>query len=207
MFLNYHYWFFKKALSNKLCDDIVKSGLKQKSDKALTLGYENKKLNKKEKNSLLKLRNSEVSWLSDVWIYKEIHPYIHEANIRAGWNFDWDYTEKCQFTIYGKNQHYGWHYDSMTAPYDVPNNPNFNKKIRKLSAVISLSDPKDYKGGELLFDLSRSTNYLDKSIKCSEIKERGSIVVFPSFLWHTVTPVTKGTRYSLVTWSLGFPFK
>ena len=40
-----------------------------------------------------------------------------------------------------------------------------------------------------------------------EILPKGSIVVFPSFVWHRVQPVTKGTRYSLVIWNLGYPFK
>ena len=44
-------------------------------------------------------------------------------------------------------------------------------------------------------------------IQCKEIFPKGSIVVFPSFLWHRVKPVTKGTRYSLVLWHLGYPFK
>jgi PKHD-type hydroxylase len=43
--------------------------------------------------------------------------------------------------------------------------------------------------------------------KCEEIRERGSIVVFPSHVWHRVKPVTKGTRYSLVIWNLGYPFR
>jgi PKHD-type hydroxylase len=43
--------------------------------------------------------------------------------------------------------------------------------------------------------------------KCEEAKQIGSIVVFPSFVWHRVCPVTKGTRYSLVIWNLGYPFK
>ena len=41
---------------------------------------------------------------------------------------------------------------------------------------------------------------------CSEIAEKGSIVVFPSFVYHRVKPVTKGVRYSLVVWNLGNPF-
>ena len=40
-----------------------------------------------------------------------------------------------------------------------------------------------------------------------EILPKGSIVVFPSHLWHRVKPVTRGTRYSLVVWHLGYPFK
>jgi len=42
---------------------------------------------------------------------------------------------------------------------------------------------------------------------CTEILPRGSIVVFPSHVWHRVRPVTKGVRYSLVIWNLGYPFK
>jgi len=36
-----------------------------------------------------------------------------------------------------------------------------------------------------------------------ELRNRGTIIVFPSFLEHQVTPVTKGTRYSLVQWYSG----
>ena len=50
-------------------------------------------------------------------IYKEIQPYIHQANNNAGWNFDWDYSESCQFTIYKKKQYYDWHCDSWDKPY------------------------------------------------------------------------------------------
>ena len=42
---------------------------------------------------------------------------------------------------------------------------------------------------------------------CTEIKSQGSLVVFPSFVKHRVKPVTKGTRYSLVIWNLGQPYK
>ena len=43
--------------------------------------------------------------------------------------------------------------------------------------------------------------------QCQEILPKGSIIVFPSFVWHRVKPVRKGTRYSLVVWHLGEPFK
>jgi hypothetical protein len=38
--------------------------------------------------------------MNDAWIYKEIQPYIHQANRNAGWNFEWDRSESCQFTKY-----------------------------------------------------------------------------------------------------------
>ena len=44
-------------------------------------------------------------------------------------------------------------------------------------------------------------------VKVKEILPKGSIVVFPSHVWHRVKPVTSGTRYSLVVWSIGDPFK
>ena len=47
-----------------------------------------------------------------------------------------------------------------------------------------------------------------KPVKCKEILPKGSLVVFPSFVWHRVCPVKKcGERKSLVIWNLGWPFK
>ncbi len=45
-----------------------------------------------------------------------------------------------------------------------------------------------------------------KAINMGIKKSKGSVIVFPSFIYHRVTPVTKGTRYSLVTWNLGYPY-
>ena len=139
--------------------------------------------------------------------YKEIQPYVHEANQSAGWNFDWDFSEACQFTIYKENQYYGWHYDSAPEPYDDPNNLNIHGKIRKLSVTISLSDESDYEGGDFEFDFRSSEDGSNQPQICKEIRPKGSIVVFPSFVWHRVKPVISGTRHSLVIWNLGWPFR
>jgi PKHD-type hydroxylase len=66
---------------------------------------------------------------------------------------------------------------------------------RKLSLVLQLSDPADYEGGRFEFCGCPSPG--------AEFKERGSILVFPSYRAHRVTPVTKGSRTSLVTWVWG----
>jgi len=99
-----------------------------------------------------------------------------------------------------------WHCDSWATPYDERNNPDFRGKIRKLSVSCLLSDPKDYKGGDLEFQIR---NQDDPTIvnNTEHIRKRGSIIVFPSFVWHRVKPVTEGTRYSLVIWNLGPPWK
>jgi PKHD-type hydroxylase len=207
MNLFHNYWYFKSAFSSEFCDKIINHSKNQKSKLATTGEYANKKkLNEKEKKDLKKDRNSNVVWLNDQWIYKELHPYINAANKNAGWNFQWDWSESCQFTKYKKGQFYDWHCDSWDKPYNRPNEPNINYKIRKLSVTCSLSDPKEYEGGELQFQL-RNKKDPNKILTCSEILPRGSIVVFPSFVWHRVTPVTKGTRYSLVVWNLGYPFR
>ena len=76
----------------------------------------------------------------------------------------------------------------------------------KLSIVITLVDGSEYEGGDLEMNF-RHKNKVDEIKKITEIREKGSVIVFPSFIWHRVTPVTAGTRYSLVNWNLGFPFR
>ena len=133
------------------------------------------------------------------------------ANKNAGWNFDWDFSESCQFTKYKLNQYYDWHCDSWDKPYDKPDDKNSHGKIRKLSMTCQLTDGSEYEGGELEFDFRNYAPHMrDEAkhlIKAKEILPKGSIVVFPSELWHRVKPVTKGIRYSLVVWHLGYPFK
>ena len=77
--------------------------------------------------------------------------------------------------------------------------------------TCQLTDGSEYKGGELEFDfrdydppLRDESQHLKKAI---EILPKGSIIVFPSFVWHRVKPVRQGVRYSLVSWHVGDPFK
>ena len=204
-----HYWYFKSALSPRFCDEVIKYANSQKELMAKTGGLEDKKLNKKEILDLKKKRDSNIVWLDEPWIYKEIHPYVHIANKNAKWNFQWDWSEKCQFTKYKLNQYYDWHCDTWDNHDEMPYS-NMKGKVRKLSMTCQLSDGTDYKGGELEFDFRNYDPHLRDAkkhvVQCKEILSKGSIVVFPSFLWHRVKPVTSGTRYSLVLWNLGRAF-
>ena len=139
------------------------------------------------------------SWISDRWVYKEIQPYVHQANANAGWNFQWDYSESCQFTKYdgSKKQHYDWHTDAGTRI-------NENGKVRKLSMTVALVDGSEYEGGD--FEINMSTPDRENVHVIKEAKVKGSVTIFPSFVWHRVKPVTAGTRYSLVNWHQGRPF-
>ena len=214
MNLFHKYWYFKEAISPRTCDEIIRYGLAQKNREQIAFTGDpkfkrdlmKKPPTKKELKDLRKTRNSNVTWLDDRWIYDAVQPFVHAANKNADWNFQWDWSEACQFTRYSKGQFYDWHCDSWDLPY-TQEGPT-KGKIRKLSVTVSLSDPKDYVGGELEFDY-RNKNPKEKTslVKCTEIAPRGSVVVFPSFLWHRVCPVKRGTRYSLVMWNLGLPFK
>ncbi len=173
------------------------------------------------------IRDSEISWLNDQWLYDRMYPFLHEANEKAGWRYQFDVSESFQFTKYGINQFYGWHADGNSChlgkykraipgvtlkgengryPNMYTDNQDQVGKIRKLSMTINLNKPGEYEGGNLKFDFGPHVTG-KRYHECTEIRPQGSIIIFPSFLYHQVTPVTSGTRYSLVLWTLGQPFK
>lgn len=211
MNLENYYYYFTSVLPLRFCNDLVKYANSLKEEKALTGGQQKYLQNPSDFTDadiqrFNKARDSNLVWLNEPWILKEIQPYIQQANIQAKWNFDWDYTEDSQFTKYKLNQHYDWHCDSWPQPYDCPENLNKHNKIRKLSAVCTLSDKSEYEGGELEFQFRGGDDPTPTQV-CKEIMPKGSIVVFPSFVWHRVKPVLSGERYSLVIWNLGHPYK
>tara|TARA_R110000851_G_scaffold56089_1_gene131311 strand:- start:814 stop:1440 length:627 start_codon:yes stop_codon:yes gene_type:complete len=208
MNLNNYYWYFKSVVPPRICDDIIKHGLSKSERMARTGGYGDKELTRDQIKDMKRKRNSDLVWMNDRWIYNELQPYVHLANKKAGWNFNWERSESCQFTKYKLNQYYDWHCDSDSKPYEKGNDKGM---IRKLSMTCQLTDGSEYEGGELEFDFRQYDPHMrDESKhlqKAKEILPKGSIIVFPSFVWHRVKPVTKGTRYSLVMWSTGYPYK
>ena len=212
MNISNYFWYFQSALTPRFCDNVIEYALHKQEVIARTGGYENKKLSQDDIKNLHQKRKSDLVWLNETWIYKEIHPYVLQANKNAGWNFEWDRSESCQFTKYKLNQYYDWYCDSWDKPYERKdkNSPE-NGKIRKLSMTCQLTDGSEYKGGELEFDFRNYDPHMRDELShirtATEILPKGSIIVFPSFVWHRVKPVTKGVRYSLVVWHLGAPFK
>ncbi len=79
-------------------------------------------------------------------------------------------------------------------------------KVRKISMTLNLTDPTSYEGGNLKFDLGPHVEG-DRLKVLDDSRLQGSLIVFPSFTYHCVTPVTSGTRYSLVLWLLGKPWQ
>jgi PKHD-type hydroxylase len=106
-------------------------------------------------------------------------------------DFQFDLTgfaEGIQFTQYkAPSGHYVKHVDCIPGA------------TRKLSLSLQLTDPKDYEGGDVVFHYKNNPDVAPKS--------KGTVIIFPSYVLHEVTPVTRGERYSLVAWITGPQFK
>jgi PKHD-type hydroxylase len=214
MILNHFSWKYTEGIPPRNCDEIIAYANSKKEEERLALtGIETDKkvesindLNTEEIKDLKKRRISNVIWLDEKWIYKLFQPFVSDANKNAGWNFQWDFSETCQYTTYGVGQFYDWHMDGFSNPYKKEGQL-FNK-IRKLSVTLLLSDPSEYEGGMLeFFEPNISPKEKPKIILEEERPLKGSIVVFPAHIYHRVTPVTKGVRKSLVVWNCGYPYK
>jgi hypothetical protein len=107
MLLKNYYYYFKKAFNKKFCEDVINLGLSSKDDLGVIGSVDSVDpirypLDNSDLKKLKKTRNSNIAWLSQDWIYRTVHPYIQAANEKAGWNFEWDKSETCQFTKYTK---------------------------------------------------------------------------------------------------------
>ena len=189
MNLKNYYWYFDSELSDKICDDIIEyaKSTREKERAKIGLGtYAQEKY-----QDLKRQRNSDVCWIDEPWLYEILNPYIHTANVNANWNFNWEWNEVAQFTHYKKGQFYNWHQDDWGGEKYVskdehPNsnlateNKSYVGKVRKLSSIIQLTDPKKYSGGELFFPKH------EYEYSC----ENNSIIIFPGWVQHGVTEVS-----------------
>jgi PKHD-type hydroxylase len=117
--------------------------------------------------------------------------YLHLAN-RNAFGVDIGYHIECQFAAYKSDNAgcYKWHMDSAPASHTAALD-------RKLTMVALLSDPSDFTGGEFMLQGADELPKLGK----------GSVLVFPSFISHQVTPVVEGERFSMVAWAEGPPWR
>lgn len=140
------------------------------------------------------LRNCYVTYVDKTdknkWIHDRIEKCIKEENEKYWKCQITDYSQPMRLMTYKKDQHFGsWHQDNGVK----------ETSFRKLTAILQVSDPKDYEGGE--FQISGSEELPPES------KKQGNIIIFPCYLLHRVTKVTKGTRHSVVHRAIGEPFR
>ena len=179
-----------KAVPEKLCDEMVKESSEYTEHLAGVMW--------KKEADLKKDRNSKVRWYPlDHWIVPKLCEIASEVN-KQDYLFNVTNLQCPQFTEYTKGQHYQWHRDICRAPEDGP----YPGLVRKLSMCIQQSNFEDYKGGNFFIK-----DFNNKQHKPEEFKNKGDLLVFPSFLLHQVTEVKGGKRYSLVCWFMGPPFQ
>ena len=139
-------------------------------------------------------RSSKISWVPQDKFPKELQQCIDSAN--KLYNFSLHEFESLQYSRYEEGDHYDWHVDNHSKPYN-------NGMIRKLSFSICLND--EFEGGD--FDLGRPSPLTGKTnIETFKLK-KGQMIVFPSHTWHKVNKVTKGIRKTLVGWVVGSQWK
>jgi len=136
-------------------------------------------------------RISRVAWLPNDsrwgWLYQAMHGYVQQFNLHYGFDV-WGFHESMQYLEYGQGGHFDWHVDAG-VPGAAP---------RKLSFTLQLSDPASYDGGDL------EVWGADRAVVS---RARGTLICFPSFVLHRVTPVTRGMRRAIVAWATGEPFR
>ena len=161
------------------------------------------------------VRSSGVCFFNDDSLHHQNYGQMIVANWHMGLRWEINGAEPFQFTSYKSTDkgHYMWHIDGgqdhshvRTPIFENPPNLNFTNQpnlagtVRKISCSIILND--DYEGGELGFRWFEDKEEADIQL----VKPKAlDCVFFESSLCHTVKPVTKGTRYSIVRWYSGPP--
>lgn len=178
-----HYWIRHKAVYLPMCDmALLERQYMEAKDGGIGVNNEGDPTN---------IRKSKISWAPpNYWLEGIMFNNMLYANREANWNFEITSCEQVQLAEYKENCYYGWHIDTFFL--------NTSGTDRKLTAVVQLNDPSEYEGGQLQIENS-GVDYIPL--------QQGSIVVFPSYLKHQATEVTKGTRYSAVVWASGPAFK
>lgn len=169
---------------------------KEECEKIIEMGrdhFEKAEIAKENKEDI-SVRKSEIFFIDltndNRWLFERLEALVLDVNEKV-YRFNLTgFYEGFQLTKYEKGGMYKEHMDAG-CPTLLP---------RKLSLVIQLTDPSEYEGGNLGIKISGSD-----TVKAN--KKQGSVTVFPSFLLHEVEEVTKGTRYSLVSWVGGPQFR
>jgi PKHD-type hydroxylase len=180
--------FFKNYLDAKTCDSIVEV-IKRRPAKDATLGVQGVTADPSFRRSNIRFVNEGDTELS--YVFDTLWKTALIAN--KEW-FDFHITNLDYFQVaeyksenkgeYKKHQDVFWINQTST-------------RHRKLSCIIQLSDPTKYEGGDLeLYNL-------EETPKKEDLKAQGTIIFFPSFVYHAALPVTKGTRYSIAAWFEG----
>jgi PKHD-type hydroxylase len=183
--MNGEWCYYKSFFTKEQCDFIITEALKLPSQKG-NLGVAGAVVDEN-------YRKSEVRFIQKndpqfTWLYDALWKIALESNDQW-FGFHISKLDYIQFAEY--DSAYEGEYKRHHDVFWMNNDRNYH---RKLSAVIQLSDPVEYTGGDL--ELFSQASTIDKD----EIKQQGSAIFFPSFIEHQANKVTTGKRYSLACW-------
>ena len=148
------------------------------------------------------IRRTDVGfWDEAHWINGLLAHYVSLANCQT-WNLDISLVSGVQYAIYSEASFFEWHTDELPQPYGPLAPARWIGLNRKLSVIVNLTDSASYEGGDV-----QLRDRLGNPIAIDGIRERGTVLVFPSNVAHSVTPVTAGIRNSLAGWCLGPPLR
>jgi PKHD-type hydroxylase len=137
-------------------------------------------------------RRALIGWIArspdSAWLYQHLEALFDEVNRTLGLDLA-GIRDGLQYTVYEPGMYIDWHVDSV----------RIGSLIRKLSLTIQLTDPAEYDGGGLEFHTEQGEVILSRPL--------GTALIFPSFVSHRVTRVTRGVRRSLVAWAHGPAFR
>ena len=169
------FWYSKTdRLSDEACDEIIKLGKEIGLKKQVYTALQ------RTINLIWKILELQMyrGFLKDTFSKQCYRDYATLANLEA-WNFIVTGKETIQFGEYKRGGHYGWHTDSSL---------NSAVPFRKLSITVNLSHPKDYEGGN--FEIKNPQGQ-ELKMPLGQLRKRGTVIIFPSFLQHRVTEVKR----------------
>ena len=167
--------------SDNECDRIIDLVEHFKTEAAQVGGDNNTVTNKK-------IRKCDVVWIPELevttWLRNRIETAFREANEEL-YGFELDYLEKLQYLKYQRLNFFKPHFD-LGEP---------GIATRKLTMSVQLSQPNEYWGGNL------SVRDITGTVVAS--KQRGDVIIFPTYLLHHAHTIYFGTRQCLVAWMHG----
>jgi len=184
-------------LTEKRCDELIDMFSKSEQYKATVAGtYKGSGSDVVNENvrKVQEVRFSEDIVLSDGFnLNKNLTMACEMANTLF-FNFDTsNQLSNIRMLRYEDTGKYDWHLDIG----------NEETSVRKITAIVQLSNESDYEGGNFEFSMTDETGK-DTAVGS---RKKGSLILFPSYLGHRVSPLTSGVRYSILTWMLGNAFK
>lgn len=187
------YW--NGAFSSDECDRIVATAIKLQATGA-TIGVDSKPADDNFRRSLIRWIDPSVNPEFN-WVYDKLWK-IQIAVNKEWFKFNVTHLPPMQFTEYDES--YLGEYKLHQDVFWLTDSPNH----RKISLVLQLTDPSTYEGGRLSFEY---INFIPSDSDYDAMKKKGTVIAFPSFVYHQLEPVTKGKRHSLVSWFEGPKFQ